>query len=117
MQADLADVRAESPRTVVVLAVDVVSDSPADSDKASAGRDGKEPPFREEYIDDVGEAHAAFAAQHPRGFIETQEAVEAPAVDQFATGVETRIAVAASQAIGKQGARCGSLENVRHLVV
>ncbi len=91
--------------------------APPDGDEASAGRDRKEPSFREEYIDDVGEADAAFAAEHAGGFVETENAVEAAAVNQFASGVETGVAVTAAEAIGEQGARRGSSENFRHLVI
>src|SRR5229473_4561013 len=64
MQADLADMSAEGSSAVMVLTVDVVGDGSADGDEARAGRDGKEPSFREEYAEDVGEADAAFAAEH-----------------------------------------------------
>ena len=65
----------------------------------------------------VGKADAAFAAQHAGRFVETEDAVEAAAVDQFAAGVEARVAVTASEAIGKQGTGRGSFENFRHLIV
>src|SRR5665811_924838 len=117
MQADLADVSAEGSSAVMVLTMNVVGDGSADSDKAGSGRDGKKPSFREEYVEDVREADAAFATEHASGFIETEDAVETAAVDQFAAGVETRVAVTAAEAIGEQGARRGSFENLRHLVV
>ena len=117
MQADLADVSAESSSAVMVLTVDVVGDGSADGDEAGAGRDGKKPSFRKKYVDDVGEADAAFAAQHASRFVETEDAVQSAAVDQFAAGVETRVAVAAAEAVGKQGAGRGGSENFRHLVV
>ncbi len=117
MQGDLTDVRAEGSRTVVILSMEVVGDRATDGDEASAGRDCKEPSLREKHIDDVREADAAFAAEHARGFIEGQEAVESPAIDEFASGVETGVAVTASETIGKQGARRGSLKDLRQLIV
>ena len=111
------DVSAEGPGTVMVLTVDVVGDGSADGDEARAGRDRKKPSFREKYVDDVGEADAAFAAQHASRFVESEDAVKAAAIDQFAAGVETRVAIAAAQTIGEQGAGRGSSENFRHLVV
>ncbi len=117
MQTDLADVSAEGPSTVMVLTVDVVGDCAANGDEACAGRDRKEPSFREKYVDDVGEADAAFAAKHASRFVESEDAVKAPAVDQFSAGVETRVAIAASKAIGEQRSGRGSSENFRHLVV
>src|ERR1700675_2507299 len=117
MQADLADVSAEGSRTVMVLTMHVVGDGSANGDKTRAGRDGKKPSFRKEYIENIGKADATFAAQHASGFVEPEDAVVAAAVDQFAAGVETRVAVAAAETIWEQGVGCGSSENVRHLVV
>ena len=116
-RADLADVSTESSSTMMVLTVDVVGDGSADSDEASAGRDRKEPSFREKYVENVGEADAAFAAEHASRFVESEDAVKAAAVDQFSAGVETRVAIAAAEAIGEQGPGRGSFENVRYLVV
>ena len=86
-------------------------------DEAGAGRDGQEPSFRKKYVDDVGEADSAFAAQHASRLVETENAVETAAVDQFAASVETGIAVAAAKTIGEQGTGRGSFENLRHLIV
>jgi hypothetical protein len=81
MQCDLADVGAEGSSAVVIFAVDIVSDRATDSDESSSGRDRKEPSFGKENIDDFGKTNPAFAAECPRGFIETQESVETPAID------------------------------------
>ena len=81
--------------------MDVVGNGSSDGDEASAGRDWKEPSFREEYVDDVGEADTAFAADHASGFVETKNAVESATVDQFPSGVEARVAVTAAEAIGE----------------
>ena len=117
MQRNLADVSSEGSRTVMVLAVDVVGNGSADGNEARAGRDGKEPSLRKEYVENIGEADAAFAAEYARRFVETENAVETATVDQFAAGVETRIAVTAAEAMGEQRAGRGGLENFRHLVV
>ena len=42
---------------------------------------------------------------HASGFVETENAIETAAVDQFTASVEAGIAVAAAEAIGKQGTR------------
>jgi hypothetical protein len=101
MQSDLANVRAKGSAAVMVLTVHVVGDGSADSDEAGAGRDRKEPSFREKHVDDVGEADAAFAADHAGGFVETENAVKSATVNQFSSGVETRVAVTAAEAIGE----------------
>ena len=117
MQSDLLNMSAEASRAVMVFAMNVVGDCSANGNEARAGRDGKEPSLRQKHIDDVREADAAFAAQHPSEFVESENAVEAAAVDQFAAGVETGIAIAASKAIREQGIRRGSFENLRQLIV
>lgn len=117
MQGNLTDVRAEGSRTVVILSMDIVGDRASDRDEAGAGSDWKEPSLREKHIDDVREADTAFAAKYAGRFVEGQEAIEAPAVDEFAPGVETGVAVTASEAIGKQGARHGGLKDLRQLIV
>src|SRR6266446_3827829 len=117
MDSDLANVSPEGSGAVMVLTVDVIGDSPADGDEARAGRNGKEPSFREEYVEDVREADAALASDHASRFVETENAVEAAAVDQCAPVVETRVAVTAAEAVGEQGAGRGSFKNFRHLVV
>ena len=117
MQGDLEDMSPEGSSAVMVLTVDVVGNRSAHRNEASAGRDGKKPSLRKEYVDDVGEADAALAAEQARGFVETEDAVETAAVDQSAAGVETRVAVAATEAIREQGSGRGSLENPRDLVV
>ncbi len=117
MQADLADMGAEGSSAVMVLAVNVVGNRSANGDEAGAGSDGKEPSLGEKHLNDVAEADAALAADHARGLIEPEDAVKAAAVDQFASGVETRVAVTAAKAMGEQGAGRGSFEYFRHLVV
>jgi hypothetical protein len=97
----------------MVLTVNVVGNSTADGDEASAGRNGKKPSSREEYVDDVGEAETAFAADHASGFVETEDAVDSATVNQLSSGVETRVAVTAAEAIGKQRAGRGISEDVR----
>src|SRR5208282_38544 len=116
MQSDLADVSTEGSSAMMVLTVHVIGDGSTYSDEAGAGRDGKEPSFGKKNVDDVGEAHAAFAAKHAGGFVETEDTVETGTVDQFAVGVETGIAVAAAEAIRKQRTGRGSLEKFRYLV-
>jgi hypothetical protein len=117
MQADLANVSAESPSAMMVLAVDVVGDGSANGDESRAGRDRKKPSSREEYVEDIGEADAAFATEHASRFVESEDSVKAAAIDQLAAGVETRVAIAAAEAIREQGAGGGTSENFRHLVV
>jgi hypothetical protein len=108
---------AESSRAVVIFSVDIVGDRAPDGDEASAGSDRKKPTFREEHFNDVRQADAALAAEYAGGFIESQEAVEAPAIYKFTSSIEARVAVTASQAMGKQGSGCCGLKNVCYLIV
>jgi hypothetical protein len=73
---------------------------------------GRNHPLGRKYIDDVGKADAAFAAQHAGGFVETENAVETAAVDQFAVGVETRVAVTAAQAIREAASRAQRISRI-----
>src|SRR5271156_52754 len=61
VQRDLTDMSAERPSAVMILAVNIVGDSAADSNKACAGRDRKKPALGKAYIDDVGNADSTFA--------------------------------------------------------
>jgi hypothetical protein len=50
----------------------------------------------EKYVDDIGEADAAFAAEHSSRFIKSENAIQSPAINQFAGGVEARVAITAA---------------------
>jgi hypothetical protein len=102
MQSDLANMSAEGPGTVMVLAMHVVGDSSANRHKTSAGSHWKEPSLGKKNVDDSGEADPAFAANHSTGFVKTENPVETPAVDKPAPSVETRIPIAATESIRKQ---------------
>jgi len=54
---------------VVVLAVDVSRDRPADGDELRAGGGGEEPAAGEEVLDDFGERHAGFALENSGRFV------------------------------------------------
>ncbi len=112
MQSKLAHVSSEGSGTVMVLAVYIIGDGSADGDESRARSDRKKPAFGQKYVNDVRESDAAFAAQHARRFIETENAIQAPAVDKCSAGIETGVAVAATKTVGKQGAgRCGMRES------
>src|SRR6516162_8001784 len=117
MQGEPLNVGAKGAGTVMVLTMDVVCDRAADGDEAGAGSHGHKPAFGEEGLDDIRQAHAAFAANHSRRFVETQNTVQTMAVDEVAARVEAGITVAAPDTKGQQGAGSGRGENFRDLVV
>src|SRR5215469_3789430 len=117
MQGEPLNVSAKGAGTVMVLTMDVVGDRAADGHEARAWSDGHKPAFGEEGLDDIRKAHAAFAANHSRGFVETQNSVQTMAVDEIATRVQAGITVAAPRTKGKQAAGSGCRENFRQLVV
>src|ERR1700691_4101638 len=117
MQADLANVPSESSGAVMVLAVNIVGNSPANGNEAGSWRDGQKPSFRKKHVDNVVKAHARFAAQHATGRVKTKNAVKSPAVDQFASCAETGITVTPPLPIREQRTRRGTPENLRYLIV
>lgn len=108
---------AESPRTMMVLTVDVICYGSADGHEACAGSDGKKPPFWKKYVENIGQADTAFATDHARRFVETENAVEALTLDEIAACVEARIPVTPSQTKRKQTARFGGVEDPGYLVI
>src|SRR5208282_3786800 len=63
------------------------------------------------------DGHATFSAQQASRFVETEDPIEAAAVDQFAAGVETGVTITAAKTVGEQGARRRKFENFPYLVV
>jgi hypothetical protein len=96
----------------MVLTMNVIRNGPTNGDETSAGCDRKKPSLREKYVDNIGKAYTALAAHYARRFVKGKDAVESATIDQFAAAVETRIAVAAAEAIRKQRAGCGGFENL-----
>jgi hypothetical protein len=87
MQSDLPNVSAKGSTAMMILAMNIVSDCSADGYVPGAGSDGKKPSAREKYVDNIGEADTAFTTQHPSGFVESKDAVETAAVDEFTTRI------------------------------
>jgi hypothetical protein len=99
MQGYLTNVSAKGSRAMMILAMNIVGGRPADRNKTSSRCNGKEPAFRQKHVDDFGEANSTFTAHHPTGFVEAKNAVQAAAVNQFATIIEARVAITAPQSI------------------
>jgi len=102
MQRYLTNVRAKASRAMMIFAVNVIGYRPADSNKTSSRRNGKEPAFRKKHIDDFREANSTFAAHHPTRFVEAKNAVQPAAVNQLATIIEARVAITAPQSMWQQ---------------
>lgn len=117
MEGNLVNVSAKGPCAVMVLAMYVVCDCPAHGDETCSRRDGEKPPFRKKYVDKIAESNATLAADHTRGFVETQNPVEAITLDQAAACVEARIPVTSALAKGKQAARLSGIEDLGNLVI
>src|SRR5450755_3030059 len=117
MQSNLIDVRVEGTGAMVVLAVHIVGNRPADSYKPCARSYWEEPSLGKHNIDDVGKTDAGFAADHARRLIESKDAIEAAAIDQFAAVVETGVAITASESVGKQRSWPGGIQELRNLIV
>ena len=117
MECNLVNMSAKGPSAVMVLAVYIVCDRPAYSDETCPRRDGEKPPFGKKYVDKIAESDATLAADHTRGFVETQNPVEATTLDQPAACVEARITVTPAPAKRKQPARRSGIEDLRNLVI
>ena len=111
------NVSAKGTCAVMVLAVYVVCDCPAHSDEAGSRRNGQKPPSGKKYVDKIAESDATLAADHTRGFVETQNPVEAATLDQVAACVEARIPVTSAPAKGKQAARLSGIKDLGNLVI
>jgi hypothetical protein len=101
---------AEGAGPVMVLPVDVVGDGAAERDEARAGRDRQEPALRQRHVDDGGEENARLGADDARLEVEIEDAVERAAVEDDATVVEARVAVAPAIAIRKQRPRIAVID-------
>src|SRR5208282_40240 len=112
MQSDLPHVGTKGSRAVMVLTMNVIRNGPTNGDEPRAGCDRKKPSLREKYVDNIGKAYTALAAHYARRFVKGKDAVESATIDQFAAAVETRIAIAAAEAIRKQRAGRGGFENL-----
>ena len=117
MEGNPVNVSAKGPCAVMVFAMYVVSDCPAHSDETCSRRDGEKPPFRKKHVDKIAESDATLAADHPCGFVETKNPVEAITLDQAAACVEARIPVASALAKRKQAARLSGIEDFGNLVI
>ena len=117
MECNLVNVCAKGPCAVMVLAMYVVCDCPAHSDETCSRRDGEKPAFRKKYVDKIAERDATLTADHTRGFVETQNPVQATTLDQAAACVEARIPVTAALAKGQQAARLSGIEDLGDLVI
>ena len=111
------NVSAKGPCAVMVFAMYVVSDCPAHSDETCSRRDGEKPPLRKKHVDKIAESDATLAADHPCGFVETKNPVEAITLDEAAACVQARIPVTSALPKGKQAARLSSIEDLGNLVI
>jgi len=117
MKGNLANVSAKGTGTVMILAVHVVCDCPTHGYEACSRRDREKPSFGEKYVDNIAESDTALAADYPRGFIESENSVEAMTLDQVAACVEARVPVTPAQAKRKQRARLSGVEDLSYLVI
>lgn len=117
MKGNLVNVGAKGSGTVMVLAVYVVRYCPANRHEAGSRRDRKKPSLGKKCVNKIAESDATLATDYSRGFVETQNPVQAMTLNQAAACVEARIAITPAVAKREQGARLGGVENLGYLVI
>jgi hypothetical protein len=78
---EVADVVAEAPAAMMVLAVDVVGDRSTHGHEPRPGRDRQAPSPLQHSMLDIPEQHTGFAAQNPGIGIELEQSVELAKID------------------------------------
>ena len=111
------DVVAERPVAMVVLAVDVAGDRPADRDEPRSGRDRHEPSPRHDDRQQVVDADAGRHGDRSRGVVDLDGIVRRAEGDHMATGVLGRIAVRTAEAAGDPAATWQVLDRRRQAVL
>ncbi len=105
---------AKTASAIMVLAMDVGSNSAANADPAGAGDDGQAEAARHEQPVDLGQTRAGLADQNAIGGIEIQQPIQPRHVDNAATFDLRRIAIGATEAARQQRA-FGLVEKLRQL--
>ena len=90
----------EGTGLVVILAMHVVGNRPANGDKTRSRRHRQKPAARHEHIEDVGQQRARFTDQNATLSVEGNQMVESARLQQRRTAVQANVAIAATIAIG-----------------
>lgn len=99
-QLDGAYVAGERPRQMVVLAVDVRADGPADRDVPGPGADGDEPAERQQDLHQPVQAHPGVADHQAVDGVDLVDPVQARHVEDGAAGVLRGVAVGPAEPAG-----------------
>jgi hypothetical protein len=102
---------------MMIFAMDIIGDRPADGDEAGSGRNGEKPAPRKKYVDNIGETDSTFAAHHAAGLLKPENSIQPATIDQLAAVIQTGVAVTAAKAVGQERSGCGIRQNFRYLVV
>ena len=112
-EVERADVVAEAPVDVVVLAVDVRRDGAADRDVTGPRRDREEPACGEEHRHDVAQHRAG--ARDDVAVVASANPESADEVEDRAAAVLRGVAVGPAGTAGEHSARSGAQQRGRHL--
>ena len=94
---------------MVVLAVDVRADRPANGYLTGAGGHHRPQPERHQGSHQAVQAHAGLDPGPPDRQVDVENPIQAGRVDDLPAGVLSRVTVAAPQAASDEAARSGSL--------
>ena len=98
------DMRAEASRTMMVLAVNIGGNRPADAHIAAPRQNGEDPPRRNDELQSSAQRNPRLALQDPRLAIKRKEAIQKPRL-QDGLG-ERAVAVAAPEPPSDERTRC-----------
>src|SRR5437016_13306250 len=97
----------------MILAVNVIRDGAADGDELRAGRNGQEPPSRNDDLQQISKTDAGFYANSSGLPIKVENAVQRGTVQKVAIVIQAGVAITSSHAIGQQGRRFGTSQQLR----
>src|SRR5258706_13452752 len=98
----------------MILAVDIIGDSPPDRNGGRAWDDRKKPTGGHRQLKDVCQQDTGLASNKARAAIEGNEAIQRPRQQQRAARVEAAVAITAAVTVGEDGRIDGEgLERLR----
>lgn len=87
---------------MMVLAVNIVGDGAANRHKFRAWRDWQEPTAWDDNFQQIAQCDAGFNPNSSAFPVKIEDAIYGKTIQQFATVIQARVAIAAAKSIGQQ---------------